>query len=278
MDLERANVFGDPIPGIEKKIYIEYDDGRTEIFDSGCPIDIEITKDMDIPLPSHELIHNIIQGFKDEELLQQIHSHVIFCGNRHDEYQEQLMACKFISPDAKVLEIGANIGRNTVVIASILKDDTNLVTLETMTSYIPTLENHREKNGFHFHIVNAALSKRRLAQKYNDWISYPIAPNVILGPHEFEPPIVSFEQLEQQFHIQFDTLVLDCEGAFYYILQDFPSILDNIRLIIMENDYIDLRHKEFVDERLVQSGFHRIHVISGGWGPCESYFYEAWSR
>jgi hypothetical protein len=35
----------------------------------------------------------------------------------------------------------------------------------------------------------------------------------------------------------FDTLVLDCEGAFYYILQDTPEILEGIKLLIMENDY-----------------------------------------
>ena len=44
---------------------------------------------------------------------------------------------------------------------------------------------------------------------------------------------------------KFDTLILDCEGAFYNILKDMPEILDNINLII---DQLILNENELVVE------------------------------
>ncbi len=76
----------------------------------------------------------------------------------------------------------------------------------------------------------------------------------------------------------FDTLVLDCEGAFYYILMDMPEILNNINLIIMENDYWDITQKHYIDNILFKNNFYRDYVESGGWGPCYNNFYEVWKK
>jgi len=76
----------------------------------------------------------------------------------------------------------------------------------------------------------------------------------------------------------FDTLVLDCEGAFYFILMDMPEILNNINLIIMENDYHEEAHKNYIDNVLLENGFIRHYYESGGWGPCYDNFFEVWKR
>ena len=78
--------------------------------------------------------------------------------------------------------------------------------------------------------------------------------------------------------MSFDTLVLDCEGAFYYIVMDMPEVLDNIQLIIMENDYLKMEEKEYVDNTLKNKNFRRIYKEQGPWGPCQSNFYEIWKR
>ena len=79
-------------------------------------------------------------------------------------------------------------------------------------------------------------------------------------------------------NIKFDTLVLDCEGAFYYILMDTPEILTNINLIIMENDYLDKSHKTYIDDILKNHQFNTIFTEGGGWGPCANNFYEVWAK
>ena len=87
--------------------------------------------------------------------------------------------------------------------------------------------------------------------------------------------------MRNKYKIEFDTLVLDCEGAFYYILMDMPEILDNINLIIMENDYQDISQKQYVDEILLQNNFVSDYVESGGWSsscPCYNNFFEVWKK
>ena len=81
-----------------------------------------------------------------------------------------------------------------------------------------------------------------------------------------------------KYNIEFDTLVLDCEGAFYYILMDMPEILNNIKLIIMENDYYDISKKNYVDEILMKNNFYVDYQESGGWGPCFNNFFEVWKK
>lgn len=59
---------------------------------------------------------------------------------------------------------------------------------------------------------------------------------------------------------------------------DMPEILTNINLIIMENDYHDIKHKEYIDTVLIENNFQMEHSESGGWGPCKYYFYEVWKK
>lgn len=89
---------------------------------------------------------------------------------------------------------------------------------------------------------------------------------------------IVLEELYSKYNIIFDTLVLDCEGAFYYILMDMPKILDNINLIIMENDYDESYKKSYIDEILKKNNFYRDYVESGGWGCCHGNFYEVWKK
>ena len=46
----------------------------------------------------------------------------------------------------------------------------------------------------------------------------------------------SLNELETLISGKFDVLVIDCEGAFYNILNEFPEILDHTKLIIIEHD------------------------------------------
>ena len=89
---------------------------------------------------------------------------------------------------------------------------------------------------------------------------------------------MSYNTLMNKYNIIFDTLVIDCEGAFYYILKDTPEILLNINLIIMENDYHDYSHKEYVDSILKINNFKCDYNIAGGWGSCYECFWQVWIK
>ena len=177
------------------------------------------------------------------------------------------------SENGKVLELGGNIGRNSLVISSILKDTKNLLTLECDEKISKQLIENRDLNNFNFNIECAALSKRKLIQK--DWDTIP--SDTLRDGYNWVNTI-TFEELNIKYNIDFDTLVIDCEGAFYYILMDMPEILNNITLIIMENDYLDIKHKNYIDSVLKNNNFYVEYSEAGGWGPCYNNFFEVWKK
>lgn len=283
-DVSRAHHFTDPIIGTLKKIFILKDDHLTE-YDYFYIIKINLRSNTIVSIINNSIInvnetYNIVNNIPltDDQVkckIDYIHSNLsITHGSLDDELPEQRMAVKYLTGNEKVLEIGANIGRNTLVIASILTDNSNLVTLESNTSIANVLIENRNLNNFNFYVEASALSKRKLIQ--SNWDS---KPSDTLEEGWSWANIISISELKAKYNnIVFDTLVLDCEGAFYYILMDMPEILDNINLIIMENDYWDISKKQYIDDILIKNSFHRDYVESGGWGVCSDFFYEVWKK
>ena len=260
-DVNRSFFFSDPLVGTLKKIFILNDNNLTE-YEYFYTININ-------------LLDNTITtiGIDIDAKIAKIHSTLnIKYGNFSEELPEQKMVVRYLTGKEKVLEIGGNIGRNTLIIASIVLNN-NFVTLESDVNIAKQLEENRALNNFNFYIESSALSKRKLIQKGWDTI---VSDTIQPGYNWVNT--ITLHELNLKYNIEFDTLVLDCEGAFYYILIDMPEILDNIKLIIMENDYHDITHKQYIDDILTKSNFNRDYVEGGGWGPCHSNFFEVWKK
>jgi len=260
-DETRAGYFTDPIFGTKKRISIENNGMITEYDDNYTIIINTITSEIS------KTCENDINA-----KIESIHSRLkINYGSFNDELPEQKMAVRYLTGTEKVLEIGGNIGRNSLVIASIVGN--NFVTLECDTNIAKQLIENRDMNQFTFHIECSALSNRKLIQK-----GWDTMPSDILEDGYTWVNTITLDQLKTKYNIEFDTLVLDCEGAFYYILMDMPEILENIKLIIMENDYWEISKKNYVDQVLKDNKFNREYVEQGGWGPCTHHFFEVWKK
>lgn len=268
-DVIRAQILGDPIFGTVKHIKIE-----DRLYYQDEEIILEIP-DEDLSQDRKNWWDKTGKHIKnDKEKLNSLHNYIALNhGNMKDEYPEQLMAIKYIKPTDTVLEIGGNIGRNTCVIASILDDDSRLLSLECSHEYAKQLEENKIQNFFNFNIENSALSKLALIQK--DWNTY-ISETVLPGYTKVN--VITFDEIKSKYGLNFNVLVADCEGALYQILKDEENFLENIETIIIENDFTDYTKKQFVDDIFKQNGFKLIYIKSGGWGPCESCFYQVFSK
>uniref|UniRef100_A0A6C0KTM1 Methyltransferase FkbM domain-containing protein n=1 Tax=viral metagenome TaxID=1070528 RepID=A0A6C0KTM1_9ZZZZ len=256
-DIERFYIFQtDPLHGIVKNVLI-IKDGQTEVLHEGFDKFIDLTN-----------------CTWSEERLSFLHKHLQFeNGSIYDELPEQRMAIKFINPYSTVLELGSNIGRNSLIIASILASSKNFVTLECDPNTVLQLLRNRDLNDLHFFMEPAALSKKALIQR--GWETKPFVENEE-GWRLVN--VINFLELETKYNMKFDTIVADCEGALYDIFKDEPNMLSNIKTIIMENDYWDINKKLFVDDYLLKRGFYRVYKEQGGWGPCAENFYEVWKK
>jgi FkbM family methyltransferase len=283
-DNYRANIFTDPCWGVVKTIFIMKENNLTLEYDHTNDIYIDTTTNEVYTKDVPNYIKSVYpDSLNCHEKLKNIHSKLkIGYGDFQEEYPEQMMAVRYLTGNEKVLEIGSNIGRNSLVINYILsqKNNDNFVTLECDNDIANILTYNRNLNNFHFHIENAALSKRKLIQK--GWNT--ICSDVLLDGYK-NVNTITYEELNEKYNIPFDTLILDCEGAFYYILMDMPEILNNMNLIIMENDYHDINHKKYVDDVLIKNNFYIDYVESGGSALAYSIFphlydkfFEVWKK
>ena len=272
-DSERAEYFTDPIRNVLKFIFIIDDNGIITEYDTLKVIYINIVY-------NEVLLNNIpdsIRLFYAKKRLSKIHEKLKLKNNQSfkRELPEQQMVAMYLKGNESVLEIGGNIGRNSLVISSILMRINNkrFVVFECDKNIAKELTENRELNKKKFNIENSALSKRKLIQKgWNTIVSDKLLP----GYKNIN--IITYDEIKKKYNIVFDTLVLDCEGAFYYILIDMPEILENIKLIIMENDYRNIDHKNYIDSILKSNNFYVDYTQSGGWGPCYNNFYEVWKK
>ena len=263
-DFNRTPIFSDPIYGTKKHIFILIDDVLTE-YEDVFTLKINI---------GDKKITAVISNTDLEIKLSNLHSKLkIKYGTFLDELPEQKMSIKYLTGNEKVLEIGGNIGRNSLVIASILGKNKNFVVLESNKEIANKLLENRHLNKLRFHIEPSALSTKKLIQR--GWCT--MASDTLIDGYNWVD-IITLKDLNTKYNVEFDTLILDCEGAFYYILMDMPEILNNIKLIIMENDYHDISHKNYVDKILKEHHFYVDHTEGGGWGPCKYNFYETWKK
>jgi len=229
--------------------------------------------------PFDKFNKDILDRLCVDSLLQTLQSKIqLLCGSFQDEMPEQKMAIRYLTGNEKVLEIGSNIGRNSMIISKLLTDSANLVTLETDSNIVPILREHKRINNLNFHIEHAALSLRKLVQRGWDTIPSDTVPD------GFTPVnIISYAELKKKYNLDFDTLVVDCEGALYYILLDMPEILEHVKLIMMENDYYNELHKKYVDEVLRAHNFNVVYAeplvgYEGLFPHTRDEFYQVWKR
>ena len=271
-DYHRTEYFTDPLPGIPKSIFITDADNNITEYDQTRTIYIDTITNtiMTENIPDSVRLLNI------NEKVSNIQSKLRL---NHDSFRtelpEQRMVVRYIIGNEKVLEIGGNIGRNSLVVSYILgqNNNNNFVVLESNESISIQLKENKEINNAQFHVENSALSKRKLIQK--GWNTV-ISDTLLEGYSSVN--VITYDELLHKYNIQFDTLILDCEGSFYYILKDMPEILKNIKLIIMENDYTDINHKIYIDTVLKSNNFFVEYTESGGWGPCFNNFFEVWKK
>jgi hypothetical protein len=279
----RNLVFSDPEPEMVKSVVLirEMDGAKTcQIFGPEDDLDIDLTPDEIRPGNSSSRI-SLPAGISVDEAVKHIHSQLYFLlGRLADEWKMQALSVAWLDPDAKVLQLGSNIGRNTLMISSLLNDDRNLVALDCAPLSIEWLRLNRFINRRHFHIEHAALSYRRLIQR-----GFGTVPSTELYPGYDPVHTTTYEELLQTYSIQFDTLVSDCEGAIYYILQDNPGILDTMSTIFAKSTYRSVEHKLWTDALFLEKGFSRVHsepLVGAEWLPapdaCQASFYEVWKR
>lgn len=206
-----------------------------------------------------------------------------------DELIEQQLCFKYIKPTNKILEIGANVGRVSLILSTILNDSKNLVSLECCLDTYMKLVLNKNINNYEFNCERAVLTVQDLyiSVLADSIFSRPLTSNEYNNVVDKDKWLykklkkISYSELEKKYNINFDTLVIDCEGSFYYILQDFPNILENINLIIIENDFESIEQYNYVKDKFILAGFKNVETVkleSDKVIDTKNFFYQVWKK
>jgi FkbM family methyltransferase len=265
-DTNRATYFTDPLFGVHKLIIIEHEGNITQ-YNENIKIKINILDNK---------ITTVIDTNNIDTKINYIHSNLkIKYGNFNEEVPEQKMVVRYLTGNEKILEIGGNIGRNSLIISSLLNNSEQLLVFETNIDDINKLNENKNLNNFNFLIENCAISKVQLFQKI--WDTKPIE-EIIDIENWVSIKTMTWQEVQNKYNKKFDVLVADCEGALYYILKDEPLFLETFKTIIIENDFHDFNQKIFVDNEFIKFNFKKIYNKGEGWGPCTHFFYEVWKK
>jgi len=184
----------------------------------------------------------------------------IKCNDMSRELHEQILILKYLDPKSKVLELGGNIGRVSLIIATVLDNDSNLVVIEPTKEISDINIKNREINCFKYNVETKVLSKSPLFLKRNLKESVANKTSNIEDDESELVENIQFSELQDKYNIIFDTIIIDCEGAFYFILKDFPNILNNINTIIIENDFETKEEYNEIYKTFISSGFNLIET------------------
>lgn len=182
--------------------------------------------------------------------------------NQYEE-PERILLKKCVAPSAKVLELGACIGVVSCTTNKMLQNPENHVVVEANPLLINTLTENRDANKCKFKITNVLISP----EKENDfYIGDNMVASSLIAKNGRKVTVagVSFQDIEQEYNIEFDTLIMDIEGAEYNIIKNNIDFIKKLKVVFMENHPF-LLSKEQIEEYeslLIKNTFIKTHELS----------------
>ncbi len=179
-----------------------------------------------------------IEQFARSVILYNEYGRTLSDFEKHIEDASRMLVKKYVSPDMKVLELGARYGSVSVYIDKLLHDaKLQQVSVEPDLKVQTALQSNKDSNSCSFNIYNGTISKKELFMTYNGcgWENktYTVPPPNL---ESRKINTISLDQLQNQYNIQFNCLVADCEGFLLEFLTDNMEFLDQLDVIIYEED------------------------------------------
>ena len=169
------------------------------------------------------------------------------------EKDEQDIAKQYIEPHNVVLELGARYGTVSCAINKLLNNKSNQVVIEPDEKVWNALEKNKNHNNCEFHIIKGFVSNKNFSLSNNDYSSS--------ATESVESSIKSYklEDIESQYNLKFDTLVVDCEGCLETFFDEYPHMYVQLKNITFEEDQSHKCNYEKIKQKLVENGFTKVY-------------------
>ena len=158
--------------------------------------------------------------------------------NYKEDFPEELMICKYLIGNEKILQIIKNFNNSSLVIGYILNKNKNNNFVVLTSELDNTSFLLYNKSNLNIYIENGTLiSNNKQINQIN------------------KIKLIDYNTICNKYNITFDTLIADFEDTLYNILYNIPEILQNINLLIMKNKYTEQNNKIYIDNILKAYNF-----------------------
>jgi len=240
--------------------------------DAGCSVESsDSCKDQTTLLQSHVRMHEepvasppAVVDFSKESstpcVLNELGAFAEPCGI---EANSRDMVRKWLPANATVLEVGARYGSVSCVIAAMQQQSGKAVSVEPDFKVWDALDNNLKTYACQVNVLKGVLGTTPVVieelgtggfgTRTQATGSKVKTPSRIVPAH-------SLTQVEKDFNMHFDTLVIDCEGCFPTLLRENPNILQQMGLIIVEahTDRLEDSEEQAVADLQSKSGFEVV--------------------
>tara|TARA_B110000977_G_C10918913_1_gene432285 strand:- start:161 stop:850 length:690 start_codon:yes stop_codon:yes gene_type:complete len=166
------------------------------------------------------------------------------------EVTEQELSDKYINPNDIVLELGARYGTVSCLVNRKLNNKKLHYVVEPDPRVWEALEKNKEINSSEFTILKGILGKKKYKLQGDGYGTTMIESN--------DSDVKSFSLPD----INFNTLIVDCEGCFENFYKENKEFVNGLDKIMYETDYPDKCDYKFIQKELLQAGFKVIENIN----------------
>ena len=179
------------------------------------------------------------------------------------ETTEQIDAKEYIRSHDVVLELGARYGTVSTIINNLLDNKKNHVVIEPDSTVLNALQKNRNNHNCEFEIFTGVITnKNNLKINQNGYGTYISEDS---NNHE-DIESITYQNFCKKYNLDFNTLVVDCEGCFGDVLDSIGDDITNFDKILIELDQPHLCNYENIDKQLskhfykIKSGFHSVYI------------------
>mmetsp|Transcript_6122 Transcript_6122/g.10970 ORF Transcript_6122/g.10970 Transcript_6122/m.10970 type:complete len:350 (-) Transcript_6122:90-1139(-) len=175
------------------------------------------------------------------------------------------MVNKYIQSSAVVLEVGARYGGVSCAIAKKQSNSGNLVAVEPDPKVWEALAGNIARHSCNVNVLRGVVGTQDVTIEEKGaggfgTVTSPVAGGYgALKAQQGNNSVVvhhmGFGDLQSLYNLKFDTAVIDCEGCFPELLAQNPSLMDNMKLLIVE-DHNEAENKAV--ENLTNSGSFKL--------------------
>ncbi len=202
--------------------------------------------------------NNIYNDIYNDIIIQDENNKIIDI-TKVEKYEQQLVK-QHILPSDRVLELGARYGSVSVTINKILLDKKKHVAVEPDDRIWNALKLNKKNNNCKFKIFKGLVANNKYSLTNKDgWDGYA---TTMVPDENSDIKSITLDNLIKKYNIDFNVLIVDCEGCFELFLDENLYFIKNLRMIIYEADYVRKCNYIKIENILLHHNYKIIDVWS----------------